>query len=71
MTRRKLDARPGSAGYTPSSDVLVARDPMHTHAGQLVIAEGATDHLKNVQKMLARAGVTAEIVAPPAAKCSS
>lgn len=44
---------------------------MHTHAGQLVIAEGGTDHLKNVQRMLARAGVTAEIVAPPAAKCSS
>lgn len=44
---------------------------MHTHAGQLVIAEGATDHLKTVQKLLAREGITAEIVAPPAAKCSS
>jgi hypothetical protein len=36
-----------------------------------VVAEGGLDQLKRIQRLLGDAGIVAEIVAPPAAKCSS
>jgi hypothetical protein len=44
---------------------------MERHGDQVVVAEGGLDHLRELRRALAEGGVGSEIVAPPAAKCSS
>jgi len=44
---------------------------MHEDLESTVIAEGSTDSLREIQRSLARAGIAAEIVRPPAKNCSS
>jgi hypothetical protein len=41
--------------------------PEETH----IVAEGAIDHLRDLQRVLRTAGIEAQITSPPAAKCSS
>jgi hypothetical protein len=44
---------------------------MHRFGELHVIAEGGTDHLREIQGILRSAGIAGEIVAPPKSQCSS
>jgi hypothetical protein len=44
---------------------------MTADAPSAVIAEGATDSLREIQRALTRAGIESELVRPPPEHCSS
>jgi hypothetical protein len=44
---------------------------MDASEGIHIVAEGAIDHLRDLQRTLRSAGIEAQITSPPAAKCSS
>jgi hypothetical protein len=44
---------------------------MHTAPGTQVVAQGSLAHLKEIQGVLARHGIPAELVHPPKGQCGS
>lgn len=44
---------------------------MHADPGPHVIAQGSLDHLREIQRSLARRGISSEVQRPPAGKCGS
>ncbi len=44
---------------------------MHTGPEQHVIAQGGLDHLREIQRVLTRQGISSEVQRPPTGKCGS
>ena len=63
---RYLDGTPRGGGARRT-----LRHAMEASEGIHIVAEGAIDHLRDLQRTLRTAGIEAQITSPPAAKCSS
>ena len=44
---------------------------MQSESDVQVIAQGGLDHLRDLQRVLRRAGIASDLVRPPKEKCSS